>query len=44
MASAALVAGTVTTTGGFTALIVRLLRSKKNAEISGLKNAPHKEN
>lgn len=35
IASAALVAGSVTTTGGFTALLVKLFRSRKAAPSAG---------
>jgi len=35
MASAALVAGSVTTTGGFTALLVKLFRSRKGPPSAG---------
>ena len=35
MASAALVAGSITTTGGFTALLVKLFRSRKGPPSAG---------
>ena len=35
MASAALIAGSVTTTGGLTALVLKIVRWKKNVKIAG---------
>ena len=39
VANAALVAGSVTTTGGITALVVKILRAKKSGKTWGSKNA-----
>lgn len=36
MASAALIGGSVVSTGGLTAIVVKVFRSKKNSEQSGL--------
>jgi hypothetical protein len=44
MASAALVAGSVTTTGGFTVLLVKLFRSPKDAPSVGEKIATRFKN
>ena len=44
LASAALMIGSVLSTGGFTALIVKLFRSKKNASTFGLKNVMQRRN
>jgi hypothetical protein len=44
MASAALVAGSVTTTGGFTALLVKIFRSRKDAPSAGAKIATQFKN
>ena len=43
MASAALVAGSVTTTGGVTAFVVNIFRKRKIARMSVSKNATRKE-
>ncbi|MBZ5651744.1 MAG: hypothetical protein LAO18_14810 [Acidobacteriia bacterium] len=43
MASAALVAGSVTTTGGVTAFVVNIFRKRKIARMSVPKNATRKE-
>jgi hypothetical protein len=43
MASAALVAGSVTTTGGVTAFVVNIFRKRKIARMSVLKNETKKE-
>jgi len=40
--SAAFIAGSVTTTGGFTALIVKLFRSKKSAKAESSKLNPRR--
>ena len=39
MASAALMVGSVISTGGLTALVVRVFRSKKSAEASGFEES-----
>ena len=44
MASAALVAGSITTTGGFTALLVKVFRSRKEAPSAGAKIATRFKN
>ena len=43
MASAALMAGGVITTGGLTALAGKIFRTKKSAKKNDLDNTPHKE-
>ncbi len=43
MASAALTAGGVITTGGLTALVGRIFHTKKSAKKNGLDNTTHKE-
>lgn len=44
MASAVLVAGSITTTGGFTALLVKVFRSRKGAPSAGAKIATRFKN
>jgi hypothetical protein len=44
MASAALMVGSVVTTGGLTALVVKIFHSKKSAKAFGLKNLTQRRN
>jgi hypothetical protein len=44
MASAALIAGSVMTTGGLTAFVVKIFHSKKSAKTHGLKNPTQRRN
>jgi len=43
MASAALTAGGLITTGGLTALVGKIFHTKTNAKKNGLNNTTHKE-
>ena len=44
VASAALMAGGVITTGGFTALVGKMLHTRKNAQTNDVRNAAERRN